>query len=331
MMDYLLLLAGLTLLLIGGDLLVRGAVGLAEKLSIPPLIIGLTIVSFGTSAPELFISVKAALNNAGGLAVGNVVGSNIANVLLVLGIPAMVRSCVCQEDGIGRNLLVMLGVTIVFMGMMLKGRLEFYDGAILFALTILYLYSQFRNANKIREQYQPTPADDPDIADYHDEVENVPTTGWVIALLLVVGIIMLPLGADFTVTAASTIARAWNISDEVIGLTVVAIGTSLPELATTLMAVTRGNTSVALGNVVGSNIFNITAIMGITAMIAPLASGDTLPLPVSDSILRVDMWVMLATSILIALLAHYGKTIRFGGGLAMSLVYAGYIWFTLAN
>ena len=331
MMDYLILLAGLILLLIGGDLLVRGAVGLAEKLSIPPLIIGLTIVSFGTSAPELFISLKAVLNDAGGLAIGNVVGSNIANVLLVLGIPAMVRSCVCQEDGIGKNLLVMLGVTIVFMGMMIKGRLEFYDGAILFALLILYLYSQFRNANKIRQEYQPTAADDPDIADYHDEVENVPTTGRVIALLLLVGIIMLPLGADFTVTSASNIARSWHVSDEIIGLTVVAIGTSLPELATTLMAVLRGNTSVALGNVVGSNIFNIAAIMGITAMVAPLATDSEIPLPVGDSILRIDMWMMLATSILIALLAHYGKTVRFAGGLAMSLVYAGYIWFTLAG
>ena len=142
---------------------------------------------------------------------------------------------------------------------------------------------------------------------------------------------MLPLGADFTVTSASNIARTWHVSDEIIGLTVVAIGTSLPELATTLMAVMRGNTSVALGNVVGSNIFNIAAIMGITAMVAPLATGSEIPLPVGDSILRIDMWVMLATSILIALLAHYGKTVRFGGGLAMSLVYAGYIWFTLAG
>ncbi len=143
MTEYLILIAGLICLVIGGDVLVRGAVGLAEKLSIPPLIIGLTIVSFGTSAPELFISIKAALNGAGGLAVGNVVGSNIANVLLVLGIPALISSCVCKEEGIGRNLLVMLGITVVFMGMMIKGRLEIYDGIILFVLLLLYLYSQF--------------------------------------------------------------------------------------------------------------------------------------------------------------------------------------------
>ncbi len=324
MTDYLILLAGLALLLVGGDVLVRGAVGLAEKLSIPPLIIGLTIVSFGTSAPELFISIKAALNGAAGLAVGNVVGSNIANVLLVLGVPALFCSCLCKEDGIGRNLLVMLGVTIVFMGMMLKGRLEFYDGAILFGLLILYLYSQFRNAAQARENSQLAGDNgEHGLSDYHDEIDNVPTRGWVIALLLVAGVVMLPLGADFTVSSASNIARSWNVSDEVIGLTVVAIGTSLPELATTLMAVTRGNASVALGNVVGSNIFNIAAIMGITAMVAPL--------PVGGDILTFDMWVMLAATILIAALAHYGRTIRFTGGLMMALTYGGYIAFTLAG
>ncbi len=321
MMDYFVLIAGLALLLVGGDLLVRGAVGLAEKLSIPPLIIGLTIVSFGTSAPELFISVKAALEDAAGLAVGNVVGSNIANVLLVLGVPALIYPCICKEDGIGRNLLVMLGITIVFMGMMLNGRIEIYDGAILFTLLVLYLYSQFRNATKIRRELKSA-TNGEDIADYHEEIESIPTRGWVIGVLLVSGLILLPLGADFVVDSASKIARSWDVSDEVIGLTIVAIGTSLPELATTVMAVFRKNASVALGNVVGSNIFNIAGIMGITAIIKPL--------PVGGNIVQIDMWVMLATSLLILLLAHYGKTIRFSGGLIMSLTYCAYIGFTLA-
>ncbi len=321
MMDYFVLIAGLALLLVGGDVLVRGAVGLAEKLSIPPLIIGLTIVSFGTSAPELFISVKAALEGAAGLAVGNVVGSNIANVLLVLGVPAVIYPCVCKEDGIGRNLLVMLGITIVFMGMMLNGRIEIYDGVILFTLLVLYLYSQFRNATKIRKELKSV-ANGEDFTDYQSEMDSIPARGWVIGLLLVSGLILLPLGADFVVHSASEIAHSWNVSDEVIGLTVVAIGTSLPELATTLMAVFRKNASVALGNVVGSNIFNIAGIMGITAIIKPL--------PVGGNIVQIDMWVMLATSLLILLLAHYGKTIKFSGGLIMSLIYCSYIGFTLA-
>jgi len=320
-MDYLVLIAGLVLLLIGGDLLVRGAVGLAEKLSIPPLIIGLTIVSFGTSAPELFISVKAALNNSGGLAVGNVVGSNIANVLLVLGVPALVQPLVCKEDGIGRNLMVMLGVTLVFMGMMAKGQLNFIDGAILFALLLLYLLSQFQSAASARREVKANGGAAAIVNDYHDDISTVPTTGWVIGLLLVAGLVMLPLGAEFTVSSASNIASSWNVSDEVIGLTVVAIGTSLPELATTLMAVLRNTASVARGNVVGSNIFNIAAIMGITAMVAPLPAGG--------NIVSIDMWMMLAATILIALLAHFGRTITFRGGLAMSLTYVGYIGFTL--
>lgn len=317
-MDYLILIAGLALLLVGGDILVRGAVGLADKLSIPPLIIGLTVVSFGTSAPELFISLKAAFNDAAGLAVGNVVGSNIANVLLVLGIPAIIYPCACKEDGIGRNLLVMIGITIVFMGMMVNGILEAYEGAILFALLVLYLYSQFRNANKIRANQNGN-----DSADYLDDIDHVPTRGWVILLLIVGGLILLPLGADFIVDSASRIARSWSVSDEVIGLTVVAIGTSLPELATTLMAVLRKNVSVALGNVVGSNIFNIAGIMGITAMVIPLKVGG--------NIVQFDMWVMLATSVLVLYLAHFGKTLRFAGGVAMTLIYCVYIALTLST
>ncbi len=323
MTDYLLLLAGLALLLFGGDLLVRGAVGLAEKLLVPPLIVGLTIVSFGTSAPELFISVEAALLGKAGIAVGNIVGSNIANVLLVLGVPALFRSCACGAEGIGKNLIVLLGVTVVFMGMMVKGRLEFYDGAILFALLVLYLFDQFQTAkNKSRSaNHNNKIAHGHGVADYHDEVENVPTTNWTIALMLVVGLVLLPLGAKFTVDSASSIASSWHVSNEVIGLTVVAIGTSLPELAASVMAVYRGNTSLALGNVVGSNIFNITAIMGITAMV--------IPLDVGEQIIRFDMLVMLAAAIGLAVLAYKGKTIGTVGGVIMSGLYAAYIALTL--
>lgn len=323
MTDYLLLLAGLALLLFGGDLLVRGAVGLAEKLLVPPLIVGLTIVSFGTSAPELFISVEAALLGKAGIAVGNIVGSNIANVLLVLGVPALIKSCVCADDGIGKNLIVMLGMTVVFMGMMVKGRLEFYDGAILIALLVFYLFDQFQSAKKFRHnnhKNKTTPLHD--VADYHDEIENVPTANWAISLMIVIGLVLLPLGAKFTIDSAVSIASSWHVSNEIIGLTVVAIGTSLPELAASVMAVYRGNTSVALGNVVGSNIFNIAAIMGITAMV--------IPLDVGEHIIRFDMFVMLAAAIGLALLAYKGKTIGKAGGAMMSGLYAAYIVLTLA-
>jgi len=311
MVDYIFLIGGLIALLVGGDILVRGSVGLAEKLNIPPLIIGLTVVSFGTSAPELFISVKAAINGAGGIAVGNVVGSNITNVMLVLGLPAVLQAIVCDEKGISKNLAIMLGVTIVFMAFLAKGSLSRLDGFVLVGLLALFLYDQLRAARNAR-------ADAVKTTDYHDELENIPTKGWVIGTLIAVGIIILPVAAGVTVDAATTIAKSWQVSDEVIGLTILAIGTSLPELATTLMAITRNNNSVALGNIVGSNIFNILAIMGVTVIIQPIEVGG--------HIVNFDMWVMLATALLLAFLAHYKHTVGKFRGLAMTTAYCGYVY-----
>ena len=303
MMSYLMLLAGLAILLAGGDLLVRGAVGIAERFHVPPLIIGLTIVALGTSAPELMISVKAALDNAGGIAIGNVVGSNIANVFLVLAMPALITATVCNEDGIGKNILVMIGMTLVFMGMLANGTLARYDGLILLVLLGLFLYDQYRSAIAHRNAAA--------IASLSDEIPHGPKNLVLVVGLLVAGLVLLPLGADLTVDSATEIARDWGVSEEVIGLTIVAVGTSLPELATSLLAVWRNNASVALGNVVGSNIFNIGAIMGIAAAISPI--------PVAPRIISIDMWVMLVAAGLVALLAHYkivmGKKIA-GGMLA---------------
>lgn len=310
MFDYLLLIAGLALLVVGGDILVRGAVGLAEKLRIPPLIIGLTIVAFGTSAPEMFVSVQAALDGSGGIAIGNVVGSNIANVLLVLSLPSLIRATECDEKGIGKNLIVMVGLMVVFMGMMSKGSMQRYDGLILLFILGLFLYDQYRSATDHRRTKQPT-------HDYHEDVENIPTSPLAIWAMLIGGLITLPMGAQLTVEGASQIARSWGISEEAIGLTVVALGTSLPELATSLLAVWRKNASVAIGNVVGSNIFNVAAIMGVTATIVPI--------PVADRVVYVDMWVMLAACLLLAALAHYSIAIGKRLGLAMFSAYVIYI------
>ena len=314
MISYMLLIAGLAILVIGGDVLIRGAVALAERLSIPPLIIGLTIVSLGTSAPELFISVQAAIEGSGALAVGNVVGSNIANILLVLGLPAIFVVNPVSDKGIGRNILVMIGFTILFMGMMAKGILYWYDGAVLVLLLGAFLYEQYRTANKSKNSTSP---------DYHDDVPELPKALWVSVLFLVVGIALLPLGAALTVHSAQDIALSWGISEEVIGLTVVAIGTSLPELAASMMAVIKGKSSVAIGNVVGSNVFNIAAIMGITALIVPVDVGS--------HIIGVDMWVMLAVTVGLGLLAHYRDTIGTKTGLAMVSAYVVYVTVALLN
>jgi cation:H+ antiporter len=310
MISYFLLIAGLVLLIAGGDALVRGAVGLAEKFHIPPLIIGLTIVAFGTSAPELFVSTSAALKGAGGIAIGNIVGSNIANILLVLGLPSLITATYCSEKGIGRNLAVLLGITVVFMGMLSNGILTRFDGGILLVLLALFLYAQYRSAmrhrrSKIAEH------------DYHEDLEVIPHSNWLIAAALLIGLVALPAGAELTVTGASQIAHSLGVSDAAIGLTIVALGTSLPELATSLLAVWRKNDSVAIGNVVGSNIFNIAAIMGLTSVIVPIQ--------VAERMATVDMWIMLGVTLFLVGLAHYriwiGK--RLGG--AMAVAYCIYI------
>lgn len=315
MIDALLLVAGLILLLVGGDWLVRGAVGLAEKLSVPPLIIGLTIVSFGTSAPELFVSINSVLSGADGIAIGNIVGSNVANVLMVLGIPAIFWAMKCDEKGIGRSMLVMIGVTILFIGMMQKGMLTRFDGFVLLMVLALFFFDQYRSAKKARKRVEEK-------FDYHDEVENIPTTDKSIAIALFVGFILLPLGSELTVSSAISIAQYWGISQEVIGLGIVAVGTSLPELAATLMAVRRGNSSIALGNIVGSNILNIALIMGVTATISPLE--------ISPNIYSFDVWMMLAVSVFLAVIAFIKLKVTRMIGIAMTASYLAYLIITFA-
>ncbi len=308
MLDILLLVIGLTILVVGGDILVRGSVAIAERLSIPPLIIGLTIVSLGTSAPEMFISVQAALEGSGGLAIGNVIGSNIANVLLVLGVPALIRNNPCSEKGIARNIMVMGGITIIFMAMLSKGSLGFVDGFILLIILTLFLWDQYMTTRKARPEEMP---------DYHEDVPPLPSNLAISIILLIGGMVLLPIGAWLTVDAARAIASTLGVSDEIIGLTIVAVGTSLPELAASLMAVLRNSSSVAIGNVVGSNIFNIAAIMGITTIITPVDVGSHL--------IHVDMWVMLGVTVWLGWLAYYKKDISRLSGVVMTSVYIIYL------
>ena len=312
MTDYLVLVAGLAILLVGGDILIRGAVGVAERLHVPHLIIGLTIVAMGTSAPELLVSLKAASDGVGGISIGNVIGSNIANILLVLALPSLIRATPCRESGVGRNIAVMIAITVVFMGMLADGKLQRFDGIVLLVLLALFFYDQFRSALKHRRSAAAKAA-----AEYKDEVGEAPESAPLLALMLIAGLLALPFGAELTVRGASSVAASWGVSQEVIGLTIVAIGTSLPEVAAGLLAVLRNHSSVALGNVVGSNIFNIALIMG--------ATGSLVPLPVAERIVRIDMWVMLAVSLFIAALAHYRIAIGKALAVAMLAVYVAYV------
>ena len=307
-LSFLILAAGLVMLVFAGDYLVRGAVGLAENLGISPLVIGLTVVAFGTSAPELFISTQAALSGSPGIAIGNVVGSNIANVLLVIGLPALIAPLAATEPGLRRNMTAMIGVTAVYIWMSMNGVLGRLEGVVLFAMLAGYIAWQIHTARTRKE-----PQDD-----YHEEIGEAPHDKYRIGLSILGGLIGLPIGAQLTVMGASDIASAFGVSDEAIGLTIVAVGTSLPELATTMTAVLRGSWAVAMGNVVGSNLFNIMCILGITGMIVPLS--------VSERIIAVDNWVMAATTLILAALAYARLSAGRAIGIAMVLAYAAYTW-----
>ena len=306
---------GLVILLLAGDALVRGAVNIALRMGIPALIVSLTIVAFGTSAPELLISVNAVRDNAGGLALGNVVGSNIANVLLVLGVPALMTGLATRDHDTRRSFLFMIGASLLFIAVCFLGPIRWWHGLVLIAVLAAVLWDAVRIARSHRRS-QAT-------QDYGaDEVEDLegadPTMRWwKIAMFTVLGLIGLPLGADLLVDSSVSIATRLGVSETVIGLTLVAIGTSLPELATTVMAALRNQADVALGNVIGSNMFNLLAIIGIASLVGPI--------PVAPEIVKFDLWVMLAASLALVpfvfLRQNMGRVI----GVVFSLIYVAYL------
>nr|WP_319388258.1 calcium/sodium antiporter [uncultured Cohaesibacter sp.] len=315
MMMYLYLVGGLVLLLVAGDLLVRGAITLATRLSIPPLIIGLTIVSFGTSAPELIISMDAAFKGLGGISIGNVVGSNITNVLLVLGLPALIRPTQCNESGTRSSTVFMIAVSIVFSALCLQGVLDLSSGIVLLALLIFFLTWTVWTSRKQRGE----PCDLVD----EELLEEAPSNLGVAVLFIVIGLIGLPLGGHLTIEGATGIARTWGVSEAVIGLTVVALGTSLPELATTLVAAIRNQGAMAFGNVIGSNIFNILAIMGLTSTI--------IPIHVPERVIGMDLLVMVATAFLMLVFTVFRMPLTRARGAIMVVAYAGYVALAFAS
>lgn len=314
MMMYLNLVGGLILLLVAGDLLVRGAIALATRLGIPPLVIGLTIVSFGTSAPELIISLDAAFQDAAGISIGNVVGSNITNVLLVLGMPALIRVTQCSETGTRSSTMFMMAVSIIFTALCWQGILDLTAGIILISLLVFFLFWTVWQSRRQKASDQKSECN---LAD-EDMMDEAPENLGIAILFTVIGLIGLPLGGHLTIEGATDIARDWGVSEAAIGLTVVALGTSLPELVTTMVAAIRNQAAVAIGNVVGSNIFNILAIMGITATV--------IPIPVPREVIEFDLWVMIASSALMLPIALFGMRLTKLRGLAMLAAYGLYIF-----
>lgn len=311
------LLAGLILLVAGAEILVKGAAKLAAQFGIPPLIVGLTVVAFGTSAPETAVSVQAALDGSGDLAIGNVLGSNIANVLLILGVTALIAPLIVSRQLIRLDVPIMIGASLLAFALAWDGALSKLDGAILFASIIGYTAFLIISSRRDKQN-----AADDEFAKEYGLHEAPKPYAWLINLaLVVVGLVLLVSGSNFLVTGAVSLARALGLTELVIGLTVVAVGTSLPELATSVLAVVRGERDIAVGNIVGSNIFNLLCVLGLAALVSPA------PILVAANALIFDFPVMIGVAVACLPIFFSGHRINRWEGLLFLAYYAAYTFY----
>ena len=315
------LVAGLALLILGGEILVRGAVGLAERLGVPPLLIGLTIVALGTSAPELAVSVQAALSGSPGIAIGNIVGSNIANILLILGLSALIFPVAVASRALSRDGVVMVVSAVAYVGIAAIWGFDRIAGFALLAAAAGYLaftvVSERRSATDHGAVYDKAVAFDEAAPGRLHRLTGVLRP----ALFLLAGLALIIVGGRLLVDGAVSLATSFGVPEEVIGLTIIAVGTSLPELVTSVIAALRRHADVALGNVIGSNILNVLVIGGVTPAIAPTDA--------PERILWFDMPIMIGVSVLCIAFARTGWRIGRREGAALLALYVIYLW-TLA-
>jgi cation:H+ antiporter len=302
-LDYIYVVAGLIGLFFGGEALVRGSVGIARRMAISPLLIGLTVVGFGTSTPELLVSVNAALSGVADIAVGNIVGSNIANILLIVGLSAMVWPITVMGATLRRDTAVMVAAALALIPIFAMGLIGRPAGLALVVALVGYLVWAFMQPGDVEEE----------------DSSASPLTSVIVSVLWVVGgLVALMFGARFLVDGAVSIARGYGISEAFIGLTIVAVGTSLPELATSLIAAFRRQSEIAIGNIIGSNIFNVLGILGVTALITPV--------PVAPRFLTFDLPVMIAVSLVLTALLLARSVIGRGIGFILLAGYFVYVW-----
>jgi len=320
-MTFVLLAAGLIVLAIGAEVLVRGASRLAAAVGISPLVVGLTVVAFGTSSPEMAVSVQSALAGQANIAVGNVVGSNIFNVLFILGVSALIVPLVVAQQLIRVDVPIMIGISVLALLMALDGSVAWWEGALLFAGIIAYMGFLIRQSRResvaVKAEYAQEFAE--------KEPRNVRNTV-VNVVLAVAGLALLVLGSGWFVEGAIQLATAFGVSELIIGLTIVAAGTSLPEVATSVVAALRGERDIAVGNVVGSNIFNILAVLGLTAIVAP-GGGVAVP----PGVLAVDLPFMIAVAVACLPIFFTGHLIARWEGvvfLVFYVAYTGYLFLT---
>lgn len=303
--EILLLILGFAMLVKGADWFVEGAAGIASKFGIPQLVVGLTIVAMGTSAPEAAVSITAALKGNAGIAVGNVVGSNILNILIILGLTGLITSVAVQKSTLFIEIPYMLAATGVLLAMGVMGNsINFVEGIIFWVMFIIYLGYLFVLAKKGKSE--------------EEEKEERPL--WKLLLLALVGGVVVVLGSNFAVDAATAIAQIIGLSEKFIGLTIVALGTSLPELVTSVTAAKKGNADIAIGNIVGSNIFNILFVLGTSALIIPITFEPSF---------AIDTIIAFAAGVLLWIATIGKKKLTRPWGIFMVVCYAAYFVYLL--
>ncbi|UUX49118.1 calcium/sodium antiporter [Nisaea acidiphila] len=277
-------IGGLVVLLVAAEIMIRGAVGGSRILKISPHVIGLTVIAFGTSAPELFVSMKAALHGHDGIAIGNVVGSNIANILLMIGTVGVIYPFASGDPALRRDGFMLLLSTVVFVLLCNAGMIERWHGAVMLTVLFGYLYYCYREDRKVGACGEESVH-----AKEVEEFDSLPDSMPKAALYTVIGLVGVAFGAKLLVDGAVDVARLLGVSETVIGITMVALGTSMPELATTIVAAVRRHNDVALGNIIGSNIFNTLGILGAVALVKPIG--------IPQEIMEQDLWVMVAVTV----------------------------------
>ena len=314
-LDIAFVVAGLALLVAGGEARVRSAATIATRLGIPPVVVGLVVVSAATSSPELAVTVGALIDGEPGLAVGNVIGSNIAIILLILGISAMISPLVINRQIVRFDIPVMIVIAVLLLFFSLDGNLTLIEGLILFSGLVFHVIRSIQlGRREVREQQLPENA---------LPLNNASLPIWLALILLIIGVGLLAVGSQLLVTGSVNIAVALGVSGLVVGLTVVAIGTSLPELATSIVALIKGERDMAVGNIVGSNIFNIGLVLGLPAMIF----GGGIPIPAAA--IAIDIPLMLAATVALAPLAFTGFKIARWEGTLFFLLYVAYILYVV--
>lgn len=305
LIQFVLLVVGFVMLVKGADWFVEGVAGIAEKFGIPQLVIGLTIVAMGTSAPEAAVSITSAMKGSAGITIGNVVGSNILNVLVILGLTAVITRVAVQKSTVRYEIPFMLVITLVMLVLGLSGnQITLAEGLILWVLFLVYMAYLFRMAKKQKEE--------------SGDSKEQPI--WKLILLGIIGAVMVVWGADISVDAASAIAKMFGMSDRLIGLTIVALGTSLPELVTSVTAARKGKADIAIGNIVGSNVFNILFVVGTTALVTPV---------IFESKFVIDTLVAFGAGVLLWLGVLKHKELRRPAGALMLFAYGGYFVYLL--